>query len=217
MRHAPAVRLAPPFLVRIGAWLYRILGWTCTGETPPFEKYVVIAAPHTSNWDGVLLLAAAAMLRLRFSFFGKHTLFRGPLGWVLRSLGGIPLDRSRNQRLVPQAVEWFEAHDTFALGIAPEGTRKLSPGWRTGFYYIALQARVPVVLGYIDYARKRAGLLKEVLHPTGDMERDFAFLQDAYRACVGRHPERQAPVVPLLPPKARGEPPKAPSDRARDA
>ena len=164
MTEAPEARTAPTSVVRVGEWLYRILGWKCVGTTPPYPKYVVIAAPHTSNWDGVLLLAAAAMLRLNFSFFGKHTLFRGPLGWILRSLGGIPLDRSRNQSFVRQAVSWFENSERFALGVAPEGTRKLTRGWKTGFYYIALQARVPVVLGYVDYSRQEAGLRLSLIH-----------------------------------------------------
>ena len=199
MTEAPEARTAPTFVVRVGEWLYRILGWKCVGTTPPYAKYVVIAAPHTSNWDGVLLLAAAAMLRLNFSFFGKHTLFRGPLGWILRSLGGIPLDRSRNQSFVRQAVSWFENSERFALGVAPEGTRKLTRGWKTGFYYIALQARVPVVLGYIDYSRKEAGLRPEAFLPTGDIEKDFEILRREYAGCRGYHPERQGPIVPLQP------------------
>ncbi|MEO8360879.1 MAG: 1-acyl-sn-glycerol-3-phosphate acyltransferase [Vicinamibacteria bacterium] len=158
---------------------------------------MILAAPHTSNWDGFYLLLAAAMLRLRFSFFGKDSLFKGPLGWFLRSMGGIPLDRSKNQSSVSQAVSWFDRHETFALGVAPEGTRYLTDGWKTGFYYIALQAKVPVVLGYIDYAKKEAGILDEVLIPTGDIEKDFEVLLRNYGRCVARHPERKAPIVPL--------------------
>ena len=167
------------------------------GETPAFGKYVVIAAPHTSNWDGFFLIGAASMLNLNFSFFGKQSLFKGPLGWFLRRRGGIPLDRSRNQSFVSQAVSWFDRHETFAIGIAPEGTRQLTRGWRTGFYYIALQAKVPIVLGYIDYARKEGGILPEVLIPTGDIDKDFDILRRLYGPLVARYPEWKGPIVPL--------------------
>jgi 1-acyl-sn-glycerol-3-phosphate acyltransferase len=134
---------------------------------------------------------------LNFSFFGKDTLFKGPLGWFLRSRGGIPLDRSRNQSFVSQAVSWFDRHETFAIGVAPEGTRQLTAGWKTGFYYIALQAKVPIVLGYIDYAKKEGGILPEVLVPTGDIDKDFEILRRLYGPLVAKHPERKGPIVPL--------------------
>jgi uncharacterized membrane protein YphA (DoxX/SURF4 family) len=137
------------------------------------------------------------MLGLEFSFFGKHTLFRGPLGWFLRHMGGIPLDRSRNQSFVSQAVSWFEGRNAFALGVAPEGTRRLTGGWKTGFYYIALQAKVPIYLGYIDYAKKEAGILPDVLVPTGDIEKDFEVLTRLYGPRTAKHPEWKAPIMPL--------------------
>ncbi len=193
----PRSRRASPLVAWIGRIVYRVLSWKCVGETPAAPKYVILAAPHTSNWDGVLLLLAAAMLGLDFSFFGKNTLFRGPLGWLLRYMGGIPLDRSRNQSFVSQAVSWFDRHDRFALGVAPEGTRYLTAGWKTGFYYIALQAKVPIVLGYIDYAKKEGGILSEVLIPTGDIEKDFEILKRLYGPCVARYPQWKAPIVPL--------------------
>lgn len=193
----PRSRRAPPLVALVGRVVYRMLGWKCVGETPRVKKYVILAAPHTSNWDGFFLLLAAAMLELDFSFFGKNTLFRGPLGWFLRHMGGIPLDRSRNQSFVSQAVSWFDSHERFALGVAPEGTRYLTAGWKTGFYYIAVQAKVPIVLGYIDYAKKEGGILPEILTPTGDIDEDFQTLQRLYGPCVARHPERKAPIVPL--------------------
>ncbi len=189
--------MASPFVAFVGRVVFRLLGWKCTGRTPTVRKYVVLAAPHTSNWDAVFLLLAAAMLNLEFSFFGKHTLFRGPLGWLLRRLGGIPLDRSGNQSFVSQAVSWFDRFETFALGVAPEGTRKLTPGWKTGFYYIAWQAKVPVFLGYVDYAKKEGGILPEVLIPTGDIEKDFEMLRRNYGPLTARYPKWKAPVVPL--------------------
>ena len=192
-------------LAWLGRFFFWSLGWTCTGETPAYKKYVVLAAPHTSNWDAFYLLCAAAILRLRFSYFGKNSLFRGPVGWVLRATGGLPLDRSRNQGLVVQAVTWFSRFDSFALGVAPEGTRGYTPGWKTGFYYIAARAQVPVVLGYIDYSTKRAGILPEPLLPTGDIEKDFEFLRERYGSLVAKHPERKSAIVPLRPQEAQPE------------
>lgn len=197
MTTIPESRKGPLFVALVGRIVYRLLGWTCTGETPKAPKYVIIAAPHTSNWDGFYLILAAAMLKLDFSFFGKHTLFRGPLGWFLRRMGGIPLDRSRNQSFVSQAVSWFASRDSFAIGVAPEGTRQFTPGWRTGFYHIAWQAKTPIYLGYIDYAKKEAGILPEVLVPSGDIDRDFEKLRRAYEPRTARHPDRMGPIVPL--------------------
>ena len=190
------------FLASIGWMFFKLLGWRCTGTTPAYPKYVILAAPHTSNWDAFYLLCAAAILRLRFSYFGKDTLFRGPLGWVMRATGGLPLDRSRNQGLVAQAVKWFKGSDTFAMGLAPEGTRRYAPGWKSGFYYIALEAGIPIVLGYIDYARKEGGILPEVLMPTGDIDRDFEFLRQRYAPLTAKHEAWRAPVTPLGPDRA---------------
>lgn len=206
----PQTRGASPFVALVGRVIYRLLGWKCMGETPAFRKYVIIAAPHTSNWDGFFLIGAASMLKLNFSFFGKDSLFKGPLGWFLRNRGGIPLDRSRNQSFVTQAVSWFDRHETFAIGVAPEGTRYPTAGWKTGFYYIALKARVPIVLGYIDYAKKEGGILPEVLIPTGDIDRDFETLRRLYGPLVARHPEWKGPIVPLR--SGRGDSPSPPDE-----
>jgi 1-acyl-sn-glycerol-3-phosphate acyltransferase len=197
VKDIPQSRRASPYVALVGRVVYALLGWRCTGQTPAFSKYVVIAAPHTSNWDGIFLLGAASMLKLNFSFFGKDSLFKGLLGWFLRRRGGIPLDRSRNQSFVTQAVSWFAREEMFALGVAPEGTRQWAPGWKTGFYYIALQAKVPIVLGYIDYAKKEAGILPEVVIPTGDIDRDFEILRRLYGPLTARHPELKGPIVPL--------------------
>jgi 1-acyl-sn-glycerol-3-phosphate acyltransferase len=189
--------MASPWVASVGRLVFKLFGWKCIGQTPRYKKYVILAAPHTSNWDGFFLILAAAMLRLEFSFFGKDTLFRGPLGWFMRHMGGMPLDRTRNQSLVSQAAASFDQFETFAIGVAPEGTRKLTAGWKTGFYYIALQARVPIVLGYIDYAKKEGGILPEVLIPTGDIDKDFEILRRNYGPLTARHPQRKSPIVPL--------------------
>lgn len=207
MREIPKSRMASPWVASVGRVVFKLLGWKCTGQTPEYKKYVILAAPHTSNWDGFFLILASAMLKLNFSFFGKDTLFRGPLGWFMRHMGGMPLDRSRNQSLVSHAVSSFDRFERFAIGVAPEGTRKLTAGWKTGFYYIALQAKVPIVLGYIDYAKKEGGILPEVLIPTGDIDKDFEILRRIYGPLTPCHPEWKGPVVPLR--RGRGDSPVA--------
>ncbi|MBK5257772.1 MAG: lysophospholipid acyltransferase family protein [Vicinamibacteria bacterium] len=202
MSRIPKSRRGWLFVAFVGRVVFRLLGWTCTGEPPSPRKFVILAAPHTSNWDGFFLILAAAMLKLEFSFFGKHTLFHGPLGWFLRHMGGLPLDRSRNQSFVSQAVSWFDAHETFAIGVAPEGTRKITSGWRTGFYYIALQAKLPIFMGYIDYATKKCGILPDILIPTGDIDKDFESLRRLYAPLTAKHPDRKGPIVPL--PRTKG-------------
>ncbi len=213
MTKIPEARRGSPFVAFVGRVVFRVLGWTCTGQTPAARKFVVIAAPHTSNWDGFFLILTAAILKLEFSFFGKHTLFRGPLGWFLRHMGGIPIDRSQPQSLVSQAVSWFDGREDFAIGVAPEGTRKLTSGWKTGFYHIALQAKVPVYLGYIDYSRKEAGILPEAFVPSGDIDQDFEALRRLYEPRVARHPERKSPVVPLRSPRGEGPTPEGTAPR----
>lgn len=189
--------LASPAISSLGRALLWIAGWRHAGTAPAFRKYVVVAAPHTSNWDGFYFLLGAAALKLTLSYFGKVSLFWGPLGWLMRATGGIPLDRSRRQGLVAQAIAWFDSSETFAMGLAPEGTRQRSAGWRTGFYHIALQAKVPIVLGYVDYAKKEVGILPEVLVPTGDIDKDFALLRRLYEPMTARHPDDKSPIVPL--------------------
>src|SRR5262245_55989684 len=142
---------------RVGLAIAAAVGWHVDVPEPPPARCVIIGAPHTSNWDLVLtlLLMLAAGLRLRW--VGKDTLFRGPFGWLLRKLGGIPIDRRTTKNFVEQMVEAFRSRESLRLGISPEGTRSNATHWRTGFYYIALRAGVPVVLGFADYRRRVVG------------------------------------------------------------
>jgi 1-acyl-sn-glycerol-3-phosphate acyltransferase len=188
----------------VGRFFFWLGGWKVVGRKPDAAKYVVIAAPHTTNWDGLWYFAAGCILRMEVCFLGKHSLFVGPLGWLLRGMGGIPLDRSRRHNMVSQAVDWFRRADRLCFGVAPEGTRKWTPGWKTGFYHVAHQAGVPIYLAYADYAKKEAGLLAEPLQPSGDLDADFARLRAIYEPIVAGRPENKSPVVPL--------PPAAPRD-----
>jgi 1-acyl-sn-glycerol-3-phosphate acyltransferase len=125
---------------------------------------------------------------------GKDTLFRGPVGIFMRSLGAIPVNRRERENLVDQVVAKFDQYDELIIGISPEGTRKKSSRWRTGFYYIALKAEVPIVMAYFDYENKVCGLGPS-LNPTGDIQADFIIIREFYSGIVGKHPQKQGEIV----------------------
>jgi len=178
----------------IAKLLLRLGGWAAVGAMPDVPKAVIIAAPHTSNWDGYWALVYKISIRADIRFFAKHSLFWFPLGTLLRSLGCIELDRSRAGSAVQLAVDWFEREDSFYFGLAPEGTRKLKPGWKSGFYRIALDANVPVYLGFMDYANKRVGI-GDRLDLTGDHDKDLEACRRFYKDITGRWPEKASPIV----------------------
>lgn len=177
----------------IGSLLLRLGGWRIHGELPD-EAAVVAIAPHTSNWDFYWLLLVKWKLRLRPRFLGKHTLFRGPLGWFMYSLGGIPVDRSKTAGLVEQAAGVFRDAPGVKLAIAPEGTRRLTESWKSGFYEIARTAGVPVVPVTINYER-RGIIIGQPLALTGDRRADMDRLREFFEAGKGRNPEQQGPVL----------------------
>jgi 1-acyl-sn-glycerol-3-phosphate acyltransferase len=166
------------------AWLSSF-GWRIEGAAPDVPKAVVVAAPHTSNWDLPFTLAVAAALGVRISWMGKHTLFRPPFGTLMRSLGGLSVDRRSPQGAVGAAVDLLARHERLLLVIAPAGTRGDAARWKTGFYRIAQGAGVPIVLGFLDYGRKVGGLGK-VFTPTGDVERDMKAIQEFYAPIRGK-------------------------------
>jgi 1-acyl-sn-glycerol-3-phosphate acyltransferase len=166
----------------------RITGWETEGQRPTATKFVLIAAPHTSNWDLAYLLALAMRYGVRPRWMGKHTLFRGPMGPVMRALGGIPVRRHGRGNLVQQMAHAFTEHEALCLTVPPEGTRGWVPYWKSGFYHIARTAQVPIVLGYLDFARRRGGFGPE-LHPTGDLKADMDLIRAFYADKVGKYPE----------------------------
>ena len=175
----------------IGRLWLRAFGWKIRGVPLTHRKFVVVAAPHTSNWDFPFMLATAYALRVRVSWFGKHTLFAPPWGWFMRGLGGIPVDRRAPQLLVGQMAEKFRSSDELILGLAPEGTRRKAEFWKSGFYHIASESGVPIGLGYLDYARRHCGLGMFVT-PSGDVGRDMNQIRDFYRGVRGKHPELES-------------------------
>ncbi len=173
----------------IARFFYWLTGWKTEGEMPKVNKFVAIMAPHTSAWDLVYGMFAKYIFGMDFSFFGKKEIFKFPFGLFFRALGGIPVDRSANNNLVEQAVKTFNEREHFYLALSPEGTRQYVEKWRTGFYYIALQAKVPILLGYIDFERKVTGL-GPLFYPTGDIDKDIEEIKNFYRPIKGRHPEK---------------------------
>jgi len=157
----------------------QLAGWRFETGLPPEKKYVCLAVPHTSNWDGLLLVTLLRGIGLEMQWMIKDSWVKSPLGPVLRGLGAVAVDRDKSTNMVDQMIEQFRKRDHFALGIPPEGTRSRAPHWKSGFYRIALGAGVPVVPGYLDFKRKRAGL-GPAITMTGDVRADMDRLRAFY-------------------------------------
>lgn len=164
---------------RLASLALRLAGWRFEGELPPDRKYIVLAVPHTSNWDGLLLVALARSIRLPMAWMIKAEWVRGPMGVILRRLGAVAIDRDRAGDIVGQMVEELSRRDEMVLVIPPEGTRGRAEHWKSGFYRIAVGAGVPVVPGYLDFGRKRAGF-GPALTMTGDVDADMARIRGFY-------------------------------------
>jgi 1-acyl-sn-glycerol-3-phosphate acyltransferase len=195
------------YLKWIGLLISKMIGWKIQGPPPPFPKYVAIFAPHTALRDAPVGMMVSLALGIRGNFLAKDTAFIGPIGWILRFFGGLPVDRSINHNMVDQAVQAFKENDHVILAIAPDATRKPTEYWRSGFYYIALKAEVPIVLAYFDYKRKMAGNSGIYIYPTGDSEADMAKIRAFYDTITPRVPKNRSKVrfrdhPPLTPPES---------------
>jgi 1-acyl-sn-glycerol-3-phosphate acyltransferase len=183
----------PGPLARVVRWAlerpYHWGKWKSVGVVPEPRKFVLIAAPHTSNWDFVNFLGLTTALGMRPYFMGKLSLFRWPFTRFMRQMGGIPVDRRASRDMVQQMVDEFARRKEFILTVAPEGTRGKTRRWKTGFYQIALAAKVPLVVGMMDYGRKTGGL-GPTIWPTGDFRADMEKVLEVYRGCVPKVPER---------------------------
>ncbi|MEO0501297.1 MAG: lysophospholipid acyltransferase family protein [Pseudomonadota bacterium] len=168
-------------------------GWTVTQDAPLPPRCVLIAVPHTSNWDFPNVMALTDQLGVRIHFMAKVSLFRPPFGRFMRQMGGVPVDRAAAGDMVNQMTDEFARRDEFVLTIAAEGTRRAVDRWRSGFYRIAMAAEVPIVCGYMDYGRRRAGL-GPVIHPTGDYDADMTVAHRFYQDMKGRHPDGYRPI-----------------------
>ena len=177
-----------PLAEWVGRVALKLMGWRIEGELPKFDKFVVIGAHHTSNWDFVIFIALKFVLRLNARWFGKHTIFNWPFGGLMRAWGGIPIHRERQGNTVEQAVRAFSEHEQFMLVLSPEGTRKKVERWKMGFYHIALGAGVPIVLGALDYPKKRL-LIGPTFMPTGDEVADLKAILAFFRPYIPKKPE----------------------------
>jgi len=184
---------SPSILSRILRWallrFYKSAGWRATGTVPQERRFVLIAAPHTSNWDFLYFIGLTQELGITPNFMAKRSLFRWPWRNFMLDMGGVPIDRSSANNVVDQMAGEFAQRDEFMLTIAPEGTRGEVGRWKTGFYHIAVAAKVPLVVGMMDYSTKTGGLGPAIM-PSGDFDADMAKVKPLYDSVVPRHPER---------------------------
>lgn len=165
---------------------------------PDIPKFVMIAAPHTSNWDFPIGLAIMFAFKVKLHWLGKESLFRRPFGMLFKWLGGIPINRSKSHDVVAQTIHVFGKNMKMIMVVAPEGTRKKGKYWKSGFYYIARGANVPIVMGFIDYVRKVGGF-GPTLIPSGDIESDMGKIREFYDTIIGKMPEKATPAT-IAPP-----------------
>jgi 1-acyl-sn-glycerol-3-phosphate acyltransferase len=178
----------------LSRWLLRLGGWRMGGQLPDEPRFVLIVAPHTSNWVFILGVLAMLTVGIRLNWLGKHTVFRFPIAGILRWLGGEPVDRSTHHGLVEAAIERFRTRPQWVLGIAPEGTRKRVEQWKTGFYRIAVGAGVPILTVAFDYSRRVVDL-GTLYWPIGDEVTDMRAIRGRYRKEMARFPEKFAELA----------------------
>lgn len=183
--------LASPYLI-----IWYIAGWRIEQGVPDLDKYIVLAVPHTSSWDFVFMLAAPLMKGRIPCITMKRELFWWPLSWFLHLMNAVPIDRTQSSNMVQELSAKIASANSIIIAFAPEGTRKKTDHWKTGFYYSALAAKVPIVCGYVDYKRKRVGT-GLILHPSGDIAADFAQIRTFYENNGwGKYPDQLSDIVP---------------------
>lgn len=170
----------------------KMIGWkTASVLDPSIKQCVLVAAPHTSNWDYPISLATLYANGVKVRFLGKKSLFNFPLGILMRATGGIPVDRSKHNNLVDNMIAMFKEHKELILMIPVEGTRSYVKEWKSGFYHTALGAKVPIVMGYLDYGKKTSGF-GDLFYPTGNYEKDLVAIQNFYRQFTAKYPEKSS-------------------------
>jgi len=163
------------------------LGWRLEGKLPKLDKYVLIGAPHTSNWDSVYGFLGAGAIGLRFKWIAKQSVFPGPLSFILKFFGGIPVDRTVRSSVIKRMIDLFNSREKFVLGLMPEGTRSKTEFWKTG-------ANLPIAFAFLDYGKKRVGIADLILQPTGNIENDMKVINNFYKDMKGKHPEKQGKI-----------------------
>lgn len=177
----------------MSALTLKVFGWKLVGELPQRSHLIMIVSPHTSNWDFPVVMLFKWKLRLQGNYLGKHTLFRGPLGWFMRATGGTPVIRDENHQVVDQVAQMFRERSRFWLGIAPAGTRAYTEHWRSGFYRIALAAKVEIMPVRLDFSRKIMTIGEPVL-PSGEIGADMDIMRQFFKGAIGYRPEKMSPV-----------------------
>ena len=180
-------------LSRLSMWILNTLGWTIQADLPDLKKYVVIAAPHTSNWDFPLGILAAKAIQLEPQWMGKHSLFRWPYGWFFRAIGGTPILRNRGRNYILQMANLFDRSERLVLALAPEGTRSKTDHWKTGFHYIARAAKVPIVMACLDFGNKQVCIGSPFI-PSEDIAADFDKIREFYANRRGKNPEKESVI-----------------------
>jgi 1-acyl-sn-glycerol-3-phosphate acyltransferase len=170
------------------------MGWKIIGNTPNITKYIVISAPHTSNWDFLIGRCFAYIKGIKPKYLIKSELYIWPLSILIRWNGGVPVYRKTAKDMVNQVVDRLNKTDEMILGIAPEGTRAKVEKWKTGFYYIAQEAKIPIVLLYMDYTKKEIGYF-DVFWPSGNLQNDLNIIQNFYQEVQGKYPEKYNPNI----------------------
>lgn len=183
----PDVNIILHYLARFVFW---VMGWKVVGHVPAAPKMLVTAGPHTANLDGFLMIMTSWIVRVKLSWITKVELTESTVGPIVKAAGGVGIDRKSGFNTVQQMVQKFEETDQLALAIAPEGTRRKLNHWKSGFYWMAVGANVPIYMGRLDYGRKVVDLSHPLVYPSGDIEKDIEIIFDAYRNLTPKHPEK---------------------------
>ena len=173
---------------RISHLILKIAGWRVVGTLPHSTRFVIIAAPHTSNWDFPLMLLISFAMEMKVNWMGKDAIFRKPFKGFFKWLGGIPIDRSSNNNVVQQSIDTLTHNENLALIVPPSGTRQRVTRWKTGFYHIANGAKVPIALGFLDYQKKIGGIGPHLV-PQGNLAVDMEIISKFYAQVTGKYPE----------------------------
>ena len=174
----------------LSKFYFWISGWKVVGDVPEgIRKAVMVAAPHTSNWDFLYARLAFFIMGIRLKYTIKRELFFFPLGALLKVLGGIPINRSERGNMVDRMIKLFDGYDDLVVLITPEGTRSYAKDWKKGFYYVAEGAKVPIVIGYLDYKKKHAGI-GPMIYPSGDYDKDLRTIKEFIAGVTPKYPEK---------------------------
>lgn len=171
------------------SFIFKLFGWKIQGDFPDAKKYIVIVAPHTCTEDFFIGIAVRSIKGIHAKFLGKKELFKPPFGFIIRWFGGYPVDRSKHSNLVDAVVDLFEKQDQFVIGIAPEGTRKYVKEWKSGFYYMALKAKVPIVMAAFHFPEKTV-YLEKPFYPSGNIDADKKILEAFFKNKQGKFPKQ---------------------------